>query len=69
MGVDPVSLGIIAPPSQYGADITCGDIQGLGNHMYLGGSLGGFIGTRDEEKYVMEYAWRLFGICKNFSRR
>jgi glycine dehydrogenase subunit 1 len=32
--------------------------------MYLGGSLGGFIGTRDEEKYVMEYAWRLFGIAK-----
>jgi len=64
VGVDPVSLGIIAPPSQYGADITCGDIQGLGNHMYMGGSLGGFIGTRDEEKYVMEYAWRLFGIAK-----
>jgi glycine dehydrogenase subunit 1 len=64
VGVDPVSLGVIAPPSQYGADITCGDIQGLGNHMYLGGSLGGFIGTRDEEKYVMEYAWRLFGISK-----
>jgi glycine dehydrogenase subunit 1 len=64
VGVDPISLGIIAPPSQYGADITCGDIQGLGNHMFLGGSLGGFIGTRDEEKYVMEYAWRLFGIAK-----
>ena len=64
VGVDPVSLGVIAPPSHYGADITCGDIQGLGNHMYLGGSLGGFIGTRDEEKYVMEYAWRLFGIGK-----
>jgi len=64
VGVDPISLGILAPPSQYGADITCGDIQGLGNHMYLGGSLGGFIGTRDEEKYVMEYAWRLFGIAK-----
>jgi glycine dehydrogenase subunit 1 len=64
VGVDPLSLGVIAPPSQYGADITCGDIQGLGNHMYMGGSLGGFIGTRDEEKYVMEYAWRLFGIAK-----
>jgi glycine dehydrogenase subunit 1 len=64
VGVDPISLGILAPPSRYGADITCGDIQGLGNHMYMGGSLGGFIGTRDEEKYVMEYAWRLFGIAR-----
>lgn len=64
VGTDPISLGVIAPPSHYGADIICGDIQGLGNHMYFGGSLGGFIGTRDEEKYVMEYPWRLFGIAR-----
>ena len=64
VGVDPLSLGVLAPPSQYGADIACGDIQGLGNHMYFGGALGGFIGTRDEEKYVLEYPSRLFGICK-----
>ncbi len=64
VGVDPLSLGVLAPPSQYGADIACGDIQSLGNHMYFGGALGGFIGTRDEEKYVMEYPSRLFGISK-----
>lgn len=64
VGVDPVSLGILTPPMQYGADIVCGDIQGLGNHMGFGGTLAGFIGTRDEEKYVMEYPSRLFGIAK-----
>lgn len=64
VGVDPISLGILKPPSQYGADIACGDIQGLGNHMYFGGALGGFIATRDEEKFVMEYPSRLFGIAK-----
>jgi glycine dehydrogenase subunit 1 len=64
VGVDPISLGVLKPPSQDGADIACGDIQGLGNHMYYGGSLGGFIGTRDEEKFVMEYPSRLFGIAK-----
>jgi glycine dehydrogenase subunit 1 len=64
VGADPISLGVLAPPSQYGADISCGDIQSLGNHMCFGGALGGFIGTRDEEKYVMEYPSRLFGICK-----
>lgn len=64
VGTDPISLGVVSPPSQYGADITCGDIQALGNHLYFGGALGGFIGTRDEEKYVMEYPWRLFGIAK-----
>jgi len=64
VGVDPISLGVLKPPSQYGADIACGDIQGLGNHMYYGGSLGGFIATRDEERFVMEYPSRLFGITR-----
>ena len=64
VGVDPISLGIIVPPSHYGADIVCGDIQGLGNHLSFGGGHGGFISTRDEEKYVMEYPSRLFGITK-----
>ncbi len=64
VGVDPVSLGVLKPPSQYGADIACGDIQGLGNHMYYGGALGGFISSRDEERIVMEYPSRLFGIAK-----
>lgn len=64
VGVDPVSLGVIRPPSQYGADIVCGDIQGLGVHMFFGGGLGGFIATRDEERYVMEYPSRLFGITR-----
>lgn len=64
VGVDPVSLGVIRPPSQYGADIVCGDIQGLGVHMFFGGGLGGFIASRDEEQYVMEYPSRLFGITK-----
>ena len=64
VGVDPVCLGVLTPPSRYGADISCGDIQSLGNHPYFGGALGGFIATRDEEKYVMEYPSRLFGICR-----
>ena len=64
VGVDPISLGILRPPGRYGADLACGDIQGLGNHMFYGGSLGGFIATRDEEKFVMEYPSRLFGIAR-----
>ena len=30
VGVDPTSLGILTPPSQYGADIVCRDSQGQG---------------------------------------
>ena len=64
VGVDPISLGVIVPPSHYGADIVCGDIQSLGVHMNYGGGLGGFIATPDEEKFVMEYPSRLFGVAK-----
>ena len=63
-GVDPISLGVLKPPVQYGADIVCGDIQPLGMHMNYGGGQGGFIATRDEEKFVMEFPSRLFGITK-----
>jgi glycine dehydrogenase subunit 1 len=64
VGVDPISLGVMIPPSHYGADIVCGDIQPLGIHMNYGGALAGFIATRDEEKFVMEFPSRLFGITK-----
>ncbi|GAB1475457.1 aminomethyl-transferring glycine dehydrogenase subunit GcvPA [Bacillota bacterium] len=63
VGVDPITLGILAPPSHYGADIICGDLQPLGMHMNYGGGQSGFISTRDEEKFVMEFPSRLFGLA------
>ena len=54
IGVDPISLGVLAPPSDYGADIVVGTGQPLGVHMNCGGGEFGFIATRDEEKYVLE---------------
>lgn len=62
VSVDPISLGVLAPPVHYGADIVCGDIQVLGMHMQFGGGQAGFIATRDEERYVLQYPSRLFGI-------
>lgn len=64
VGVDPISLGIIAPPPSYGANIVCGDLQPLGIHMNYGGGQSGFMATMDEEKYVMEFPSRLFGIAR-----
>jgi glycine dehydrogenase subunit 1 len=63
VGVDPVSLGVLTPPAAYGADIVSGDLQPLGMHLSFGGGHAGFIATRDEERYVMEYPSRLFGIA------
>ncbi|WP_338028337.1 aminomethyl-transferring glycine dehydrogenase subunit GcvPA [Crassaminicella indica] len=63
VGVDPSSLGVMIPPSQYGADIISGDLQPLGIHMNYGGGQSGFMATRDEERFVMEFPSRLFGIA------
>jgi glycine dehydrogenase subunit 1 len=63
VGADPISLGILRPPIEYGADIACGDIQPLGVHMQYGGGQAGYIASRDEESYVAEYPSRLFGVA------
>ncbi len=63
-GVDPISLGVVAPPPQYGADLACGDIQPLGMHMQFGGGLAGFIASRDEDRFVAEFPSRLFGLTE-----
>lgn len=62
IGTDPVSLGVLEAPGAFGADYAVGELQPLGLHMSWGGGLGGFIATRDEEKFVSEYPSLLFGI-------
>ncbi|WP_431300242.1 aminomethyl-transferring glycine dehydrogenase subunit GcvPA [Tabrizicola sp. BL-A-41-H6] len=64
VGVDPVSLGVIMAPGDYGADIVVGPTQPLGVHMHCGGGVGGFIASRDEERYVREYNGFLVSIAE-----
>lgn len=54
VGADPTSLGSVAPPGDYGADIACGDLQPLGHHMGFGGSSAGFLATTLDERVVAE---------------
>ncbi|MEU4698519.1 aminomethyl-transferring glycine dehydrogenase subunit GcvPA [Nonomuraea dietziae] len=63
VSADPISLGVLAPPSSYGADIACGDIQSLGMHQSYGGGHAGYIATADHEPLVAEFPSRLFGIA------
>ncbi|WP_244178903.1 aminomethyl-transferring glycine dehydrogenase subunit GcvPA [Streptomyces rubellomurinus] len=59
---NPLSLGVLAPPADLGADLTCGDLQPLGIHPSFGGGNAGFIGSPDEPRLVAEYPSRLFGL-------
>ncbi|PKM84523.1 MAG: aminomethyl-transferring glycine dehydrogenase [Firmicutes bacterium HGW-Firmicutes-11] len=63
-GVDPVSLGVIKPPADYGADIICGDLQSIGVHMLCGGGQSGFIAFRDEPVYLAECPLALYTIAE-----
>jgi glycine dehydrogenase subunit 1 len=64
VGVDPSSLGVIMAPGDYGADIVTGPVQPLGVHMNCGGGVGGFIASRDEERYVRAYNGFLVSIAE-----
>jgi glycine dehydrogenase subunit 1 len=64
VGVDPVSLGVLKPPAHYGADIVIGPTQPLGVHMNAGGGVGGFIASRDEERYVRQMNGFLVSITE-----
>ena len=66
--VDPICLGVLAPPAQYGATITCGDFHPLGMHMYAGGGQGGFIATGDGMKYISQFKDLMFGIADTVER-
>lgn len=61
---DPISLGVIAPPAQYGATFACGDFHPLGLHMQCGGGQGGFIATHDKMKYIAEFKDLMFGLTE-----
>ena len=64
VGVDPISLGVLKAPSDYGADFVTGPVQPLGVHMQCGGGAGGFIASRDDPRYVHEYNGFLVSIAE-----
>jgi glycine dehydrogenase subunit 1 len=63
-GCDPIALGVLRPPGDWGADIAVGPTQPLGVHMNCGGGAGGYVASRDGEAFVKEYNGFLIGIAQ-----
>lgn len=67
VGVNPLSLGVLRPPGDFGADIVIGEGQCLGSWMNLGGPALGIFACRKE--HIRKMPGRVIGITRDAQGR
>ena len=63
VGIDPISLGVIKSPGDYGADIVIGEGRAFGNPMDFGGSSLGIFSCKKE--FLRQTPGRIIGMTKD----
>ena len=67
VSVNPISLGILKPPADFGVDVVVGEGQSLGNGLSYGGPSFGFFAAG--EKFVRRMPGRLIGMTEDMDGR
>jgi len=68
VGVDPISLGLLEAPGNYGADIVVGEGQSLGNQLSFGGPLLGIFACRGDLTTIRQMPGRIIGMTTTRDR-
>ena len=63
VGADILSLVLLTPPGEWGAEITFGSTQRFGIPMYFGGPSAGYLAAKDDYKRIIP--GRIIGISKD----